>query len=120
MKLTGSCHCGATRFEVATAPNSVTRCTCSICSKLGVLWAYYDPKDFRLQERPSCAATYRWSSKEVAFNFCPTCGCSTYSETFDWSSGEAGRPMISINARLLDDFDLDSVPTETVDGKNLW
>ena len=52
--------------------------------------------------------------------FCPSCGCSTYNETFDWSTGEAGKPMISVNARLFDDFDLDVVPVEHVDGKHLW
>ena len=120
MKLTGSCHCGATKFEVAMAPKSVTHCTCSICSKLGALWAYYRPEDFRLQERPSCETTYRWRTKTVAFKFCPSCGCSTYNETFDWSTGEAGSPVISVNARLFDDFDLDAVPVEVVDGKTGW
>jgi len=118
--LSGSCHCGATKFEVTQAPASVTRCTCSICSKLGSLWAYYKPEDFRLLERPGSETTYRWSSKTVAFKFCPSCGCSTYCETFDWSTGEAGQPMIAINARLLDGFDLDVVPVAMIDGKTLW
>lgn len=120
MKLTGSCHCGATKFEVAAAPSSVTRCTCSICSKLGALWAYYRPEDFKLQERPSCETTYRWSTKTVAFKFCSACGCSTYNETFDWSTGEAGTPVISVNVRLFDDFDLDTVRVDVIDGKNQW
>ncbi|RYE57540.1 MAG: GFA family protein [Rhizobiaceae bacterium] len=120
MKLTGSCHCGATKFEVASVPQSVLQCTCSICSKLGGLWAYYRPEDFRLLERPSSETTYRWSSKTIAFKFCPSCGCSTYNETLDWSTGEAGAPMIAINARLLDDLDIDTIPVERIDGKNLW
>src|SRR5262249_45128110 len=44
----GSCHCGNTQFEVSEAPASVTRCTCSLCSKRGALWAYYTPAQFRL------------------------------------------------------------------------
>ena len=120
MVIKGSCHCGATKFEVTEAPSSVTRCTCSICSKLGGLWAYYRPEDFRLLERPGSETTYRWSSKTIAFKFCPSCGCNTYNETFDWSTGEVGQTMISINARLLDDFDIDSVPVDVIDGKNLW
>ena len=71
MKLTGSCHCGATKFEVSEAPASVTRCTCSICSKLGVLWAYYRPENFRLLERPGSETIYLWRSKTIAFKFCP-------------------------------------------------
>ena len=44
----GSCHCGNTQFEVSEAPAGVTRCTCSLCSKRGALWAYYTPTQFRL------------------------------------------------------------------------
>lgn len=118
--LSGSCHCGATRFEVSEAPPSVTRCRCSICSKKGGLWAYYRPEDFRLTTPAGVETTYRWNTGTVAFKFCPVCGCGTYNETFDWSTGEAGRPMIAVNARLFDEFDLDAVPVETIDGKNLW
>jgi hypothetical protein len=39
MTIKGSCHCGNTQFEVSEAPHSVTRCTCSLCSKRGALWA---------------------------------------------------------------------------------
>ena len=39
----GSCHCGAQAFE-APPPDSVTRCTCSICSKRGSLAAFYAPE----------------------------------------------------------------------------
>jgi hypothetical protein len=39
MTVKGSCHCGATQFT-AQRPATVTRCTCSFCSKRGVLWAY--------------------------------------------------------------------------------
>jgi hypothetical protein len=120
MVLKASCHCGGTRFEVDEAPASVTRCTCSICSKKGSLWAYYEPAQFRLQPAPTGETAYRWSSRSVTFHHCPTCGCSTYNETFDWSSGEAGRPMISVNARLFDEFDLDAVPVHVIDGRNLW
>src|SRR5262245_48075914 len=112
MKLRGSCHCGPTRFEVAAAPSSVTRCTCSACSELAALWPSSRTEDFKLLERPSCETTYRWSTKTVAFKFCPSCGCSTYNETFDWSTGETGSPVVAVNARLLDDFDLDAVPVD--------
>ncbi|RTM13950.1 MAG: GFA family protein, partial [Bradyrhizobiaceae bacterium] len=29
-------------------------------------------------------------------------------------------PKVAVNARLFDDFDLDSVPVNLIDGKNLW
>jgi hypothetical protein len=122
MTLKGSCHCGATQFEVVEAPDKVTRCTCSLCSKRGALWAYYTPAQFRLTTPREHVSTYRWQSKTVAHHFCGTCGCSTYSESPDWSKGEPDftNPKIGINARLFDDFDLDKVPVTVIDGKNLW
>ncbi len=48
MAIKGSCHCKATEFEVSEAPENVTRCTCSFCSKRGSLWAYYTPSQFTL------------------------------------------------------------------------
>ena len=48
MTIKGSCHCGATQFEVSEAPASVTHCTCSFCSKRGALHAYYTPGQFKL------------------------------------------------------------------------
>ena len=43
-------------------------------------------------------------------------------ESPDWSTGKPDfdNPKIAINARLLDDFDLDAVPVTVIDGKNLW
>jgi hypothetical protein len=52
MTIKGSCHCGNTRFEASEPPSSVTRCTCSLCSKRGALWAYYTPAQFRLLSPP--------------------------------------------------------------------
>lgn len=61
-------------------------------------------------------------SKTIQHHFCTTCGCGTYTETPDWSTGEPDfdNPKISINARLFDDFDLDAVPVTMIDGCNLW
>jgi len=49
-----SCHCGAVRIEVPSAPETVTSCNCSICRRYGVLWAYYQPQSVRVVcARPS-------------------------------------------------------------------
>lgn len=122
MTLKGSCHCGLTKFEVTEVPASVTRCTCSICSKRDALWAYYPTDQFTLLTSRDDVATYRWRTKLVAHNFCPTCGCTTFTETPDWSTGEADfkNMRIAVNARIFDDFDLDAVPVTVIDGKNLW
>jgi hypothetical protein len=122
MTITGSCHCGATRFSVEVAPESVTHCTCSYCSKSGALWAYYTPEQFTLLTPPENRGTYLWNSKTVQHYFCPTCGISTYGASPDYSTGEPDfeHPKIGLNALLFDDFDMASVTVVEIDGKNLW
>jgi hypothetical protein len=46
--ITASCHCGQVTLEIEVAPVEVTDCTCSICRRYGVLWAYYSPKQVRV------------------------------------------------------------------------
>ena len=122
MAVKGSCHCGATQFEIAEAPSKVARCTCSFCAKRGSLWAYYSPDQFKLLTARDRVSTYQWRSYTVEHHHCGICGCGTYTESPDWSTGKADleRRKIAVNARLLDEFDLDAVPVEVLDGKNLW
>jgi hypothetical protein len=122
MALKGSCHCRATQFEIAKAPARVARCTCSFCSKRGALWAYYAPAEFTLATARDRVSTYQWRSFTVEHHHCAICGCGTYTESPEWVDGkpDLSRKKIGINARLIDDFDLDAVPVDVLDGKNLW
>jgi hypothetical protein len=94
MAVEGSCHCGAVKLAIATAPTQVTSCNCSICHRLGTLWAYYNPADVRIT---GATATYRWGDKTIDFHHCPACGCTTHWSPLD--NREADR--MGINARLL-------------------
>lgn len=124
MPLSGSCHCGATAFEIeGEIPVMLTRCTCSFCAKRGHLYAYYEPRQFRLTTPASNVGTYRWNTKQVAHNFCPTCGCGTFSDSPAFEkdgSWDGTTRRIGVNARLLDGFDAAEAPVQVIDGKNLW
>ena len=122
MALQGSCHCGKTRFEVEAAPDSVTACTCSYCSKTGGLWAYYAPEQFRLLTPAEDGATYLWSSRTVEHHHCTECGCVTYGVSPEWVDFKPHPTLrkVGVNARLFDDFDLAAIPVTVIDGKNLW
>jgi len=121
MAVTGSCHCGATRFEVSEAPASVTRCNCTFCSKRGGLWAYYRPEQFKLLASDR-STLYQRSGSPVKHHHCAVCGCGTYMESPAWVDFKPHPTLIQIgiNARLLDDFDLEPLPVRFIDGKNLW
>lgn len=130
MAVSGSCFCRATKFTLARNPEKATRCTCTFCSKRGALWVYCEPADVEI----TVTGKATWETASGAkHNFCAACGCTTYSETPTWEANEGGDPndyssykpnqdklRISLNARLFDDFDLNALPVEVIDGKNLW
>ena len=124
MPITGSCHCGATSFRIdgEIAPK-LTRCTCSICAKRGVLWAYFQPAQFHPTISAAGDAVYRWQTKQVAHHFCAHCGCTTFSDSpaFERDGSWDGKThRIGVNARLFDDFDAALAAVVVIDGKNLW
>jgi len=124
MAITGSCHCGKTAFRIdGDIPSRLTRCTCSICAKRGVLYAYYEPARFHLTTPADGDAVYRWNSRLVASHFCPQCGCATFNDSpaFQPGGGWDGHTRrIGVNARLFDGFDAAQAPVDVLDGRHLW
>jgi hypothetical protein len=122
MSVKGSCHCGATQFEVNEVPTGVARCTCSFCAKRGVLWAYYSPEHFKLLTARDRVSTYQWRSYSVQHHHCSICGCGTYSESPDFSTGKAdfSKMRVGVNARLFGELDIEVLPVRVLDGKNEW
>jgi hypothetical protein len=124
MKITGSCHCGKTTFEIdGEIPPALTRCTCSFCAKRGGLYAYYTPEQFRLTSPQDNLATYRWNTSQVAHHFCASCGIATFTDSpaFELNGNWDGKTRrLGVNARLLDGFDAAEAPVTVIDGKNLW
>ena len=119
MPLKARCHCGATQFEIDSAPVEVSSCNCSFCAKRGGLWAYYKPAQFRLTTARDRVSTYQWGHYMGHHHHCAICGCGTYSEfpSFDTGEPDFDDPRICINARLIEDFDLDAVPVKKVNGR---
>ena len=63
MTITGSCHCGKTSFRIeGEIPATLTRCTCSFCSRRGALLAYYQPDDFHVTASTIDDVIYRWNT----------------------------------------------------------
>jgi hypothetical protein len=124
MPITGSCHCGNVTFSIeGDVPDELTRCTCSFCSKRGVLYAYYAPDQFHAEPPAVSDATYRWRTRMVAHHSCSTCGCVTYSDSPAFEpdgSWDGVTRRIGVNARLFDGFDAAEAPVTVIDGRNLW
>lgn len=123
MAITGQCHCGRNAFEVeGDLPATLTRCTCSFCSRRGALWAYYTPSQFKAM-RADSDAVYRWRSKMVAHHFCSACGCTVWTDTPDFQpdgTWDGTTRRVAINARLVDGVEAADLPVTVIDGKTLW
>jgi len=89
-----SCHCGLVHVQVSTAPTEVTNCNCSICGRLGTLWAYYPRASVSVRGH---TAAYAWRDEDIAFHRCPRCGCTTHWAPFR----DAQRDRMGVNARLM-------------------
>ena len=78
--ISGSCLCGAVRFEVPLAPVQLTACNCEACRKLGPLWAYYRPDEVTITGETMGYQRHDIADQDgpmLAFHHCPNCGCVT-------------------------------------------
>lgn len=81
---TGSCHCGAIRFEAdLDLTEGSNRCNCSYCAKVRAWFAFAKGASrFRLIAGQGLSE-YRWTPPEesephLTFSFCGTCGVRTF------------------------------------------
>jgi hypothetical protein len=82
-KLTGSCHCGAVRYEAEvdlTAPTF--RCNCTFCAKVRNWNARVEPSSFRLLEGETEVGDYSFNSRSSIHSFCRTCGVRLFSHGY--------------------------------------
>lgn len=124
MTITAHCHCGDIAFSIdGEIPAELTRCTCSVCSRHGALYAYYAPEQFHVTAVPASDAVYRWNTMQVAHHFCARCGSLTYidSPAYERDRTWDGKTRrIGASARLFDGFDAAEAPVRVIDGKHLW
>lgn len=120
----GSCHCGAVRFEIDAEIDHARVCDCSICSKRGALIFRVADEDFRLLTPIAALSTYRWGSGTAIDYFCPTCGVLPFRKPSQPTAAEraAGvEPFTgwAVNLRCLEDFDPTTLPVRHIPGRAL-
>ena len=106
-----SCHCGAVKFAVETAPADVTDCNCPICRRLGALWAYYQRPQIRFEADNGPTDAYAWGRRSLEFHRCRSCGCVTH-----WSAVDRSYERMGVNARLMSPEVLAKIPVSHFDG----
>jgi hypothetical protein len=108
----GGCHCGRVRFKVTADLDKVTVCNCSICSKKGFLHLIVPPEQFELVSGKDDLATYQFNTHVAKHMFCKTCGIHPFYVP------RSDPDKIDVNARCIDDIDLDGLAVNFFDGKN--
>ena len=113
-KHTGSCHCGAVRYQVEldTESESIV-CNCSMCGRSGTILQFVSPAAFTLEQGEHALADYQFNKKNVHHLFCKTCGIKPFAR----GTGPNG-PTIAINMRCLEDVDVFKAKTKQYEGKH--
>lgn len=116
MKIEGSCHCGAVRFEVVDDPKWIMECNCSICRRIGALWVHADIKNVTIDCEPEATIAYVQGDRTLAVRTCKTCGCTSHWESLKPES--QGR--MAVNVRLADPQLPSHLPIRHFDGADTW
>jgi hypothetical protein len=115
----GSCHCGAVRFEADIDLSEGTfKCNCSRCTKSGNWLAVVKPDAFRLLANESLLSDYQFGKKTSHHLFCKRCGVSSF-----WSGDDKnlGGKFYAVKVACLDNATADELldaPVTYVDGRH--
>jgi hypothetical protein len=117
---TGSCHCGAVRYEADfDLAEGTGKCNCSICAKKRQWGVIVKPDAFRLISGADNLTVYRRSPESpIDHPFCKTCGISCFGNGVIEQIGGA---YYSVFVATLDDVtptELAEAPVQYMDGRN--
>jgi hypothetical protein len=113
--LAGSCHCGAVRLTIPAAPEQLTRCNCTLCTKLGTTWCYFPSAEVQVEGGP-LEAYVRADAPQpfLRTERCANCGCVT-----NWRAlVPEAEDRMGINANLFEPEDLAGIEIRACDGRS--
>ena len=113
----GSCHCGAVRFQADIDLAQPTyRCNCSVCRRNRFWPVIVAPERFRLLAGEDALTEYRFNTRRNAHYFCRTCGVRPFGVGNDVPDGQR---IYGVNLGCLEDVtpeELEAAPITYVDG----
>jgi hypothetical protein len=109
----GGCHCGRVRLRAEVDLENLSHCSCSVCTKKGMLHAATDLATFQLTRGKTALKSYTFGTSVAQHTFCSHCGM----HPFYIPRSQPHR--IIVNARCLDDVDVPNLkPTRFFDGRH--
>ena len=111
---TGSCHCGAVRYEVTTELTSVVACNCSMCGRSGTLLTFVPASQFKLLSGADSLTDYQFNKHVIHHTFCKVCGIKPFASGVD----RQGNETRAVNARCLEGVDVAALEVQHFDGKS--
>jgi hypothetical protein len=114
-KHAGSCHCGAVRYTVDLEGARLSRCNCTICTKLATTGGLVKPSAFELVSGEESLLFYEWGGRVAKRYFCKTCGVHLFGKGhLDVLGGD----FVSVNCNTLDDLDPSALKVVYWDGRH--
>ena len=115
--MTLTCLCGRVRVTLPRAPDYINECNCTLCSKAGARWGYFQPTEVAI-----AGATKRYcradkSDPNAEVHFCPWCGSTTHFALTKAAVAKFGATLMGVNMWLADEHDLTGVEVRYPDGR---
>lgn len=109
----GGCHCGQVRYRARVDLDLLSQCSCSICTKKGILHLPVFPADFELLRGKDALTVYTFETGVAQHPFCTRCGMASF------YIPRSQPDKVTVNARSLDGIDGPSLkPTRFFDGRH--
>lgn len=113
------CHCGNVRVIVSHQPEFIHDCNCSLCSKSGGVWGYFDPADVEVKGVTEAYSRNDYSQPAVEVHFCMKCGSTTHwILTEQHVADTQSNDQMGVNMRLFEASYLEGIELRFPDGKN--
>jgi hypothetical protein len=74
----GGCHCGQVRFRARVDLDLLSQCSCTVCTKKGILHLPVFPADFELLRGKTALTVYTFETGVAQHPFCKHCGMHAF------------------------------------------
>jgi hypothetical protein len=109
----GGCHCGQVRFRAQVDLDLLSQCSCTVCTKKGILHLPIMQADFTLLRGKNALTVYTFETGVAQHPFCTRCGMHPFYVP------RSQPDKVTVNARCIDGIDGPALkPTRFFDGRH--